>query len=198
LVDVNLDTIYLDGQRFQNVGTFTLQASRPLTQAQRLQLRYRASRIDGGSGYDYVTGWRQRLGAEFLLPWQRQQWLLGYELELNNRRDLQQGSEFFSQSPRRHALYAEVRVPVSMRLSLNARASYLRSDYSGTDVHIEGATTQSAARKDNQWQTTLQANYRLDPHWQAFARYTHTNNDSNFSSLGYRRNEAQAGVELQF
>lgn len=198
LAGVSLDTIYLDGQRFQNVGTLTLQATRPLAQGQRLQLRYRASRIDGGSNYDYVTGWRHRLGAELFIPWQRQQWLLGYELELNNRRDLQQGGEFFSQSPRRHAVYAELRVPVSTRLSVNARATYLRSDYSGTDVHPEGAALQTGARKDNQWQTSLQANYRLDPHWQAFARYTHTNNDSNFGSLSYRRNEAQAGVELQF
>lgn len=198
LAGVSLDTLYLDGERFQNVGTLTLQATRPVAQGRRLQLRYRASRIDGGSRYEYVTGWRQRLGAELFIPWQRAQGLLGYELELNNRRDLQQSAEFFSQSPRRHAVYAELRVPVSTRLSVNARATYLRSDYSGTDVHPEGATVQSGARKDKQWQTSLQANYRFNPHWQAFARYTHTNNDSNFSSLGYRRNEAQAGVELQF
>ncbi len=198
MVGVNLDTAYLDGQRFQNLTTLTLQASRPLGQTRRLQLRYRASRIDGGDGYEYLNGWRQRIGAEISWHAQRRQWLLGYELELNDREDLRQGGEFFSQSPQRNSLYAELRMPVTTRVSLNARAEYRRSDYSGTDVHIVGPGTQSAARNDTAWQTTVRAVYRLDARWQAFAGITHSNNDSNFSSLSYRRNEAQAGVELRF
>lgn len=198
LVGMSLDTAYLDGQRFQTLGTLTLQATRPLVQARQLQLRYRASRVGGGNGYEYLSGWRHRLGAEMAFAGQRQQWLLGYELELNDRKDLHQGGEFFSQSPRRNTLYAEVRVPMTTRLKLNARTEYRRSDYSGADVRIDGSGTQRAARNDTQWQTAVQANYRLDARWQAFARYTHTNNDSNFSSLSYQRNEAQAGVELRF
>src|SRR5207244_3287039 len=75
------------------------QASWRLDAGGELRGRYQFGHFAGGGGFEYLDGRQQRLSADAGFALASALLRVGYQLELNDRRDLQQGSEFFSASP---------------------------------------------------------------------------------------------------
>ncbi len=193
------DLIYLDGERFETLGTATAQATRVFGDGSELWLRYRASRIDGGQGYEQLSGWRQRARAQLSFPWREKgRFKLGYEYEWNDRDDLQNGVEFSSLSPMRHALYAEAATSLAERWRLSLRGEYRHSRYADPNVRQNGATLQIQTRDEDRYGATVRASYKIRRNWEAFGQYSYTDNQSSFAEYDYTRNEAQLGVEVSF
>jgi tetratricopeptide (TPR) repeat protein len=91
------DLVTLDRSLFETLVTGALEGRRPLGGATGLQLRLAVSRIEAEAPYAYLSGWRQRAGAE--LQWDGPlQAEAGYELTRNERKDLRTATGFTSAS----------------------------------------------------------------------------------------------------
>src|SRR5207249_1747161 len=103
-----------------------------------LRGRYRFGHIVGGGGFEYLDGRQQRLSVEAGFTLASALLRAGYELELNHRRDLQQGSEFFSASPTRQSLFASVALRNLAGWQADARGEYRVSRYGDPNLIDEG------------------------------------------------------------
>ncbi len=121
---------------------------------------------------------------------------VGYQLELNNRRDLQQGSEFFSVSPTRHSLFASVAVRDIAGWQADTRGEYRVSRYRDPNLIDGGALgILEVKRKDDRFGFALRASRRLAPLWRAFVDYSYYRNQSNLDTYDYGRQQLMVGVE---
>ncbi len=118
---------------------------------------------------------------------------VGYQLELNHRRDLEQGGEFFSASPTRHSLFATVALRNVGAWQADARGEYRVSRYN--DPNLLNGGTLEVTRKDDRYGFALRANRRLTPLWRAFVDYSYYRNQSNLDTYDYSRHQLMAGIE---
>lgn len=120
---------------------------------------------------------------------------LAYELELNNRKDLLQGSEFFSYSPTRHTVSATVTVPDVGGWSTDVRGEYRNSRYN--DPHRLDGDTLVVTREDNRYGVAMRAyrNRRLTNLWRLFVDYSYYGNGSNLDAYDYKRHQLLVGIE---
>jgi tetratricopeptide (TPR) repeat protein len=190
----NLDTAYVGGGRLARGATLDAQARRR-TDSGDVRGRYQFAYILGGAGYEYLDGWEQRFTADagFALA----SWLvrIGYQLELNNRRDLQQGTDFFSASPTRNSLYATA-LGSFAGWQTDARGEYRVSRYNDPNV-LNGGTLE-VTRKDDRVGFALRASRRLTGLWRAFLDYSYYRNQSNLDTYDYSRYQAMVGIEAVF
>src|SRR5262245_15714074 len=93
------DTMYFGGDPFQRAGVIDARARRRFDSGNDLRGRYEVQRIEGGGGYEYLDGLQQQLSIDAGFAGESSLVRIGYMLELNDRRDLQQGADFFSFSP---------------------------------------------------------------------------------------------------
>ena len=189
----NLDTAYVGGGRLARGATLDVQA-RLRTDAGDVRGRYQFGTIRGGAGYEYLDGWEQRFTADagFALA----SWLvrIGYQLELNNRRDLQQGTDFSSASPTRQSLYATAALGSFAGWRTDARGEYRVSRYNDPNV-VNGV---EVTRKDDRAGFALRASRRLTGLWRAFIDYSYYRNQSNLDTYDYSRYQAMVGIEAVF
>lgn len=122
------EAVWLAGESFQNAAGVNLDASWTRG-ASTFSARYRPSVIAGGEDYQYVDGWSQRgeLAYSYVTPGLRLR--LNYEAEVNDRRDLERGEEFFSQSPVRHGLGVRLNHRLTSMFSLDWSAGFRHSRY---------------------------------------------------------------------
>ncbi len=193
------DWVYLDGETFERVLTGEVDTRRTLSEAIKLRLRYRLSRIEGAGPFDYLSGARHRLAVEGQIdgggPWSGN---LGYEIEFNDREDLSSGQEFTSASPTRHDLSARVNRawgPWRAR----ARAEIRFSHYPDPDVTQTATGLEHTTREDTRLRVAAGLSRKL-PWWglHAFGEYEHTRNGSNIEAYHYRANVYSAGLERIF
>jgi tetratricopeptide (TPR) repeat protein len=189
-----LDVAYLDGRSFQEIYSLKGEGRRHLGAGQDLRLHYSLSRIEADAPYDYLTGWRHRMGGEWRLPVGGAPVRLGYRLDLNDRRDLEQDGEFASYSATRHALYAQASTDLDDRVRLRGRVEYHHSVYN--DPHrLEGLTR---TREDDLWWLSLRGAYHLDRSWAVFADLSYAANDSSLREYDYDRSVVMGGIEYVF
>jgi len=188
-----LDTAYFGGDRFAQTETAEVQARRRLDAGGDLRGRYQLGHINGGGGFEYLDGWQHTLTAEAGFALARAFLRIGYQLELNNRADLQQGSEFFSYSPTRHTLFATVALPNVGVWQTDARGEYRVSRYDDPD-RLDGGF--EVTRKDDRYGFALRANRRLTAPWRAFVDYSYYRNQSNLDIYDYSRYQLMVGIEL--
>jgi len=196
-VGAYFDTAYIGRDRLEQVASVDVQARRRLDGGGELRGRYRFGRIAGGGGFEYLDGWQQRLSADAGLALASALLRVGYQLELNHRRDLQQGSEFFSASPTRHLLFATVALRNVAGWQTDARGEYRVSRYGDPNL-IDGGTLGilEVTRKDQRYGFALRANRRLTPLWRAFIDYSYYRNQSNLDTYDYSRHQLLAGIEV--
>jgi hypothetical protein len=187
------DTAYFGGNRLEQDASVDVQARRRLDAGGDLRGRYQLGHVVGGGGFKYLDGWLQRLSADAGFASAPALLRIGYQLELNTRRDLQQGSEFFSASPTRHSLFATAAVRNVAGWQADARGEYRVSRYNDPNL-INGGTLE-VTRKDDRYGFALRANRRLTAPWRVFIDYSYYRNQSNLDTYDYSRNQFMAGIE---
>ena len=196
-VGAYFDTAYIDGDRLEQVASVDAQASSRLDTGAEFRGRYEFRRIAGGGGFEYLDGRQQRLSADAGFTLASALLRAGYELELNHRRDLQQGSEFFSASPTRQSLFASVALRNLAGWQADARGEYRVSRYGDPNLIDEGPPLGilEVTRKDRRYGFALRANRRLTAPWGVFIDYSYYRNDSNLDTYDYSRQQLMAGIE---
>ncbi len=187
------DTVYFGGDRFQQAAVVDVQARRRLDAGGELRGRYQFEHIAGGAGFEYLDGWQQRLSGDAGFALAPAFVRLGYQLELNNRRDLEQGGNFTSYSPTRHSLFATVTLPNVGGWRTDARGEYRVSRYN--DPYRFNGGTSEIARKDDRYGIAARADRRLSSLWRVFADYSYYRNKSTLDTYDYGRHQLMAGVE---
>ena len=196
-VGAYFDTAYIGGDRLEQGTSLDVQASSRLESGGELRGRYQFGHIAGGSGFEYLDGRQQRLSAEAGFTLAGALVRAGYQLELNHRRDLQQGSEFLSASPTRHALFASVALHNLAGWRTDARGEYRVSRYRDPDLIDAGLPLGilEVTRRDRRYGFGLRAERRLSAPWRLFIDYSYYRNESNLDTYDYSRGQLMAGIE---
>lgn len=109
-----------------------------------------------------------------------------YQLELNDREDIETPTTFTSLSAMRHSVYLDYRKALAPDWQFKASGSYRRSRYD--EENIESAGT-SQTRIDKRMNIALELSRRhLWDNIQLALEYRYTDNDSNIGSYSYSRN----------
>lgn len=191
-----LDFIYIDGDRLQQAATLDIQAARRLDAGRDVRGRYQLGRINGGGGFEYLDGWQHRLSVDAGFALAPVALRVGYQLEYNDSKDLQQGSEFLSYSPTRHSLFAGVTWPTVGGWQTDARGEYRVSRYN--DPHRLDGGTRVVTREDDRYGIDLRASRRLTAQRRVFIEYSYYRNNSNLDAYDYNRHQVLAGIEAAF
>jgi len=187
------DTVYIGGDRFQQSAVADMQARSRLNSGGELRGRYQFERVAGGAGFEYLDGWQQRLSGEAGFALAPASVRVGYQLELNHRRDLEQGGEFSSYSPTRHSLFATIILPDVAGWRTEGRAEYRVSRYHDP-YRLDGGTVE-VTRRDDRYGIAARANRRLGAPWRAFIDYSYYRNESNLDTYDYSRYQVMVGIE---
>jgi tetratricopeptide (TPR) repeat protein len=196
-VGAYFDTAYIDGDPLEQVASADANASWRLDAGGELRGRYQFRRIAGGGGFEYLDGRQQRLSADAGFTLASALLRAGYQLELNHRRDLQQGSEFLSVSPTRHSLFASVALRNAAAWQADARGEYRVSRYGDPNLIDAGPPLGILAvtRSDRRYGFALRADRRLAAPWRLFIDYSYYRNESNLDTYDYSRHQVMAGIE---
>ncbi len=187
------DTVYFGGDRLEQAAVVDVQARRRLDAGGELRGRYQLGHVAGGGGFEYLDGWQQRLSADAGLALAPALLRVGYQLELNRRSDLQQGSDFISYSPTRHSLLATVILPDTGGWRAEFRGEYRVSRYNDPN-RLNGGTLE-VTRRDDRYGFAARASRRVSALWSVFADYSYYLNKSNLDIYDYGRHQLMAGVE---
>lgn len=189
----HLGAIHIDGDLLEQSAAADVQLRRRRDGGE-LRARYRLARIGGGSGYRHLDGWQQRVSGEagFALPGAVLR--AGYQLELNDRRDLQLASDFYSYSPTRHALFAIAELPRAGDWQVDAYAEYRSSRY--RDPHRLDAGARVVRREDGRYVLAMRGSRPVGLGRRLFVDYSYYRNDSNIAGYSYGRHQLMIGLEL--
>jgi tetratricopeptide (TPR) repeat protein len=185
------DTMYFGGAPFQRAAVLDARVRHPLDSGD-LRARYEVQRIEGGGGYEYLDGLQQQLSIDAGLALSSSFVRIGYQLELNDRRDLQEGADFLSFSPTRHSLFAAWTAPNIGGWWAEARAEYRFSRYNDPYV-LSGV---EITREDKRFGIAARAYRSLSGPWRVFADYSYYRNESTIDIYDYGRYQVLAGVEV--
>lgn len=174
-----------------------LRGRRAVADDVNLGLRLRAEYVSGdeGGGFDYLTGWqadaRMRLdGSVGALRWEAD-----YEFEYNDRDDLAVGNDFFSVSPLRHEVGAEVGYPLLGRLRGTAEVEYRLSRYRDTEMR-NGVDV--GEREDDRLSAGVGLSHPIGTHWTGRIEADYLDNNSNFDTFDYERTEVLLSLGYSF
>lgn len=186
--------VYFDGSLLEQAAALELQARTRLGSGRDLRARYHLARIGGGSHFRQLDGWQQRLSADAGFGWGRALWRAGVQFDLEDRRDLAQGSEFLSYSPKRRALYASAELPDVAGWQADVRAEYRASRY--RDPYRLDAGARVVVRKDDRYAFALRGSRGAGAGRRVFLEFSYYRNDSNLGEYDYRRGQLLAGLEF--
>lgn len=186
------------GSSYANVITHRIQARRPSGPVV-WRLRNDLSHYFGASRFDFISGWRNRSDLQV---WSSTSWgsvHVGYELEFNDRDDLQRNDEFFSFSPTRHGVSSGVSVDVLPRLRIDLRGSLRWSHFAKDNRYLdEAGALVSAPRDQDLLFAEIRADYRLSGVWTVWGSVQHSSSDSAVPRYDYRADSVVVGLEAAF
>ena len=191
------DFAFLEGDSLLNAYGISLESVRRVGPS-TLRLRYRPSAIQAGPDYEYLDGQRHRaeIAQEFLLG--DFQLRAGYEAEINDRRDLAAGQQFFSQSPTRHGPYLRVSRSLTPDLTVDINAAFRHSRYGDANRFFVGTTLQSERRVEDLGLVACTVRLRITPVWGLRLDYRYTDNDSSVATYDYTRHMAMLAVDWRY
>jgi len=188
----------LEDDYFGTTGTLRLAARRNFDRF-RLRLQNDLSGIETRDSFDFLSGIRNQSTIELLRPLDIGKIRVGYQLELNDRKDQSIGNEFFSYSPIRNKIYVDFDYFVAPRWILNLRGEYRKSLYPDDNRQINAdGTVVTDERDDDYISVTLRAEYEFVRDWATFGEYRYTDNDSNFDRFSYESNQVMFGISRSF
>jgi tetratricopeptide (TPR) repeat protein len=187
------------GDYFTSTETVHARAFRPLGETTLLRVRAEGSAVQGASDFDYLTGWRARLGFEVVARYSTGRVRVGYLGELNDRDDLDDGPEFSSYSPTRHGFYAAAAQDLKHRVRMEARAEYRVSDYADQNRIIgnNGITTVEH-RDEDRFSLSARAYLGITSKLSCFLDYAFVDNSSSIQLYEYTQNRVMLGIEAGF
>lgn len=180
------ETSYFGGEPLHNAGMIIVEGRRRAGPG-ALVARAASARFAAGDLYPELDGWRYRLGLDFVLA----RTTVGYQVELNDRADLEGDGEFASRSPTRHQLAVRMSQPVSGRLTLEWRARYRYSHYGEQDRFGDVAVR----RKDSLGEAGLAGRWRLSKALSVLTEARYTRNSSSLDHYEYKRGAGLVGLE---
>jgi tetratricopeptide (TPR) repeat protein len=192
----SFDTTYFGGDLFERAAVLEAALRRRLDSGGDVRARYEYQHVDGGAGFEYLDGWQQQLTLDGGFALGSSVARVGYQLELNDRRDLQQGADFLSYSPTRNSVFADVILPNLAGWGVEARAEYRYSRY--PDPYLLDGGTVEIRREDRRVGLAVHAYRRLSGPWRVFLDYSYFGNDSTIDTYDYRRSQGLAGIEVSF
>lgn len=193
--DAGYDYITYSGETYQRVTKLRAEGRNRLTKKTELRLRYEFQYIDAGDNYSYLDGTRQYVRAETRIKQGKNRFRLSYTYQTNDREDTRTATTFSSDSPNRHILRANARIPFSSKWKGEIEARYRMSKYRDPDVLSGGETI---TREDDRFRARLGIEYKTTDNTKLFGRYDYYDNDSNIESQIYTRNLYSVGVKHTF
>jgi len=184
----------LDNHGLYELLSLNIDAARRMGSS-TFRLRYRPSIIDAGYRYDYLDGQRQQLELTQDVPLGAATLQLGYEVELNDRRDFEAGDEFFSQSPLRQGPFFRFSRELNKDLSLDVNAAYRRSRYRDENEFEQDGSLVTERRVDSLSYVGLMLRLTLAPAWALRLDYRYSDNRSSLDQYDYIREVASLNLE---
>jgi len=187
--------LWLDGNAFQQIGTLRAFSEYSFSRDTAVQVNVRYEQIDSlDNNYLYLEGQRLEAGTWMTQPVARGWISYGLTYDHNNRNDLNTGTDFYSYSPDRYALWWRGSWPLGSRWRLEPSVRYRTSRYADDDRH--GGITQ--VREDKEWLAGFLVRWRLTGTWRLTGEYIYTSSRSNYSEFSYTRHQVQLGVLRPF
>ncbi|MFQ5487686.1 MAG: tetratricopeptide repeat protein [Gammaproteobacteria bacterium] len=181
----------LDKNGYTHSAAFSLRGKRRLMRNQQLRLRYELSYIDDlDKRFSFLEGWRQKANASSLWNLDNKRLILAYQLELNDRKDLNT-PRFISYSPTRHTLRLRGRIKFTPRYDASLDLRYRYSRYNDPSELADGS---DKTRKENRYRATFDFSRYLKKGRTLTAEYRYTSNASNFRRYDYHRHEVMLNV----
>jgi len=188
------ETQFAGGDGYASVLTHRLRLERS-----GWELRNDLSYLSGLSGFDYVTGVRNRTRIRFETTTAIGRVRAGYEIELNDREDLSRDTEFFSYSPRVQKLQVSWRLALSETFTLEPEATFRRSDYAEENRFFDtGGELISAARDQDVTTLGLRGRYRLSRDWYLWGQLQQVDSESRILRYDYTSTRYLVGFERLF
>lgn len=154
--------------------------------------------IQATDTYDHLTGIRSRLTAAVIRRMANADIFAGYTFEYNNRDDLRSNGDFFSYSPLRNTLYAEVDWFVTPEWTLTVGGEYRKSRYADANRWFVNGSAVRQKREDDRVMATIRGERDITENMTLFAGYSYTDNDSNLFGYSYRSNQVLLGINRFF
>ncbi len=175
---LRVNTSLIDDDYYASRGTFRLIGDRDIGLLD-LRLRNDLSIIEADSNYEYVSGFSNESTIEISKDINWGELSAGYSFEYNDRDDLRSGNEFFSYSPYRNELFAEVEYQLAPKWIVELRGEYQKSLYQDDNREIAAdGTVQQDERDDDRISISLRGDYEFAPELAAFAEYRFVDNSS--------------------
>jgi hypothetical protein len=187
-----VDATYVGGRLFERAAVLDARARGRLDSGRELRGGYQLGKINGGAGFEYLDGWQQRISGEAALALTRAIVRVGLQIELNNREDFRQGSEFASYSPTRGSLFASLTLFGAGGWGADLLGEYRASRYNDPHRFSDGTEVR---REEDRGLAAVRVSRSLGTHWRVFADYSYTRNQSTLDIYDYRRGQFLAGVE---
>lgn len=190
--DAGYDHITYGGETYEQVTKFGAEVRRKMTDKADLRLRFQANFIDAGANYTDLDGTRQYVRAETRIKQGKNRYRLSYTYQTNDRNDSRTATTFSSDSPNRHILRANARIPFNSKWRGEFEVRYRMSHYEDPNVLSDGTTI---TREDDRLRTRLGVEYKQTSKTKLFGRYDYYDNESNIDSQSYTRNLISVGVK---
>lgn len=188
------EAAFIGGDAFQTGGGLAAEWRRSGPGA-GLRIQLQGTRLGGGSGYSYLDGWRHRALVEYAPKLGAGRLTLGYDVEYNDRRDLVDGSDFYSRSPLRQRIGIRWSLPLASRLSLDVDARYRDSRYRSRDRYLDNGSPVLKRRKEQLAEAGLSLRYRVSDDWSLLAQYQFQHNNANIAVYDYDRHTVLVTAE---
>lgn len=185
---------WLDGEAYEGIVGGGIDGRRDLRRA-ILTLRADSVRVTGEGVFDYLDGWRHRVGAELSRPLERLRARGNYEYEHNERLDRTDGEEFASHSPDRHGVGLSLGIPFGARATLDARLRYRASFYPEANRFMADGVRVERTRRDELASFGLRGRVRGGAAWNWLGDVQTSRNRSTIDDYDYTRHVLLLGVE---
>ncbi|MDQ2076910.1 tetratricopeptide repeat protein [Marinimicrobium sp. ABcell2] len=195
-----VNNFWIDGNQYSAGANVMLRA----TQRNRmvnLDIRNDLGLLNGGADYEFISGIRNRLTLDLYHRNDALEWRLGYRNEYNARGDLEtEQGQFFSYSPMRHSVYAQLLNEFSDEITLRTRVEYRKSLYPEDNIEIDPETdaVTQMTRDEDRVDFSALLRYSFNKTFSVFSEYRYTDNDSNFGRFSYKSNQMMLGLEAIF
>ncbi|MBZ2188966.1 hypothetical protein K8B33_07650 [Alcanivorax sp. JB21] len=190
-VGAKVTTQFLDGEKYQTAYGSDAFFLRSVSDSTFVGAGLDVDRVQAGSNFEYLDGWRVRGHMRWSTPVQAGRLQSAYRIEANDRSDLRSEDDFASFSPLRHRLRLSLRYPINLwtvTSTLGYEHSHYQRRYRIGDERVQ--------RLDDMLTVSLRADRYIRTNWVLFGQIDYTDNDSTIANNRYQRHEFQLGLEI--